>query len=52
VNGANADSFRARVLQEASGMLSQTAGMEGVYVVNRAPGAQAGVSFLITLNVR
>jgi hypothetical protein len=52
VNGANADSFRASVLQGASGMLSQAAGLEGVYVVNRAPGAPSGVPFLITLNVR
>jgi hypothetical protein len=52
VNGANADAFRASVLQEASGMLSQAAGMEGVYVVNRAPGAPSEVPFFITLNVR
>jgi hypothetical protein len=52
VTGANADSFRAGVLQGASGMLSQAAGMEGVYVVNAAPGAPSGVPFLITLNVR
>ena len=52
VNAANADSFRASVFQGASGMLSQAAGMEGVYVVNAAPEAQSGVPFLITLNVK
>jgi hypothetical protein len=50
VNRANADAFRARVLQGASSVLSEAAGMEGVYEVNSAPGAPAGVPFVITLN--
>jgi hypothetical protein len=52
LNGANADSFRAKVLQGASAMLSQAAGMEGVYVVNPAPGAPTAVPFIVTLNFK
>jgi hypothetical protein len=50
VHDANPDSFIAKVRQGASGIISQAAGMEGVYVVNPAPGAQAGVPFVVTLN--
>jgi hypothetical protein len=50
VSDADARSFGLKVRQGASGMLSQAAGMEGVYVVNPAPGAQAGVPFVVTLN--
>jgi hypothetical protein len=50
VHDASPDSFIAKVRQGASGMISQAAGVEGVYVVNPAPGAQAGVPFIITLN--
>jgi hypothetical protein len=33
-------------------MLSQAAGLEGVYVVSPAPGSQTGVPFIVTLNFR
>ena len=52
VNPANADAFGSKVLQGASGTLSESAGMEGVYVVNPAPGAPTGVPFIITLNFK
>jgi hypothetical protein len=49
---ANADSFIMKVRQGDSGTLSEAAGMEGVYVVNPAPGAPTGVPFIITLNFK
>ena len=50
VSDADARSFGMKVRQGASGIISQAAGMEGVYVVNPAPGAPAGVAFVVTLN--
>lgn len=54
VDDANPGPFFTKVHQAAgaSGMLSESAGMEGVYVVNLAPGAPNGVPFLIILNFK
>jgi hypothetical protein len=52
VDDASPGPFFTKVRQAAgaSGMLSESAGMEGVYVVNLAPGAAGDVPFFITLN--
>jgi hypothetical protein len=52
VSTAKSESFTTKVRQGASAMLSQSADMEGVYVVNPAPGAPTGVPFIITLNFK
>jgi len=52
MDDANPFPFITKVRQGASGTLSESAGMEGVYVVNPAPGAPNGVPFLIILNFK
>jgi hypothetical protein len=54
VDNASPGPFFMKVRQAAgaSGMLSEAAGMEGVYVVNLAPGAAGDVPFIIALNFK